>query len=315
MGRSCSRHNMLGDAIVRPPIPQAFLLGRATETRECEVRPRRWPHPTFAVLFLVAAIVACRVGSVRTSTHPIPTGAYLDADRGAWRGRVLSEEHCDVQVPDAALAPEVVLGATLDQGDEALLASPGLQLSTTCEELVDLEGGEPAEARCVALFEGDSMSRSEVGDVTVVVAGRGRSLALEHQYSRALLGAREMLGRTRNSEDVARVEHHRLIAHLDRDPPGQTHEEFVGIRMRVPRVVTFDLRDSDLVVVDPSEHTRCPAIIEPIECFIDICRRAHSNSMSAPLGSAVVDRSVRPRVDLDAPSPSRTCGQVSSITG
>ena len=66
---------------------------------------------------------------------------------------MLGEEHGDVEVPDAALVSEVVLGAALDQGGEPMLAPPGSQPAIACEELVDLEGAEPAEASQVIQCE------------------------------------------------------------------------------------------------------------------------------------------------------------------
>jgi hypothetical protein len=66
---------------------------------------------------------------------------------------MLGEKDGDVEVPDAALTSEVVLGAALDEGCEAPLAPPAAQRAVTGEELVDLEGAEPAEASQVIQIE------------------------------------------------------------------------------------------------------------------------------------------------------------------
>jgi len=75
------------------------------------------------------------------------------APEQAGQGRVVGETDDDVEIPDAALAAQVVLGAALGEGDEANAAAPGSEPGIAGEELVEFGVSEAAEALEIGLVE------------------------------------------------------------------------------------------------------------------------------------------------------------------
>ena len=87
---------------------------------------------------------------------------------------------------------------------------------------------------------------------------------------RLLIGDRAVLDATRHDEDVALAELDVSVTKLDRQPPLEDEKEIVGVGVRVPDELAFDLPDLDLVVVVVADDARLEVLVDGRELLREI---------------------------------------------
>ena len=87
---------------------------------------------------------------------------------------------------------------------------------------------------------------------------------------RLLIGDRAVLDAPRHDEDVALAELDVSVTKLDRQPPVEDEKEIVGVGVRVPDELAFDLPDLDLVVVVVADDARLEVLVDGRELLREI---------------------------------------------
>ena len=79
-----------------------------------------------------------------------------------------------------------------------------------------------------------------------------------------------MLDAARDDEELSLAELDVPVAQLDRQPPLEDEKEIVGVGVRVPDELAFDLPDLDLVVVVVADDPRLEVLVEGRELLREI---------------------------------------------
>jgi hypothetical protein len=125
-----------------------------------------------------------------------------------------------------------------------------------------------------------------IGNVTLIVAGGQRSADFKHQDRRTICAGRSMFGVARNGVRLTGVERDLVgaggIAKTNSELAVDHEEELIGVVVLMPHVLSLDLRNSHVVVVDPPNNARAPLFIERGECCGKVDgagMRKHAKSM------------------------------------
>src|SRR5215470_2979708 len=108
------------------------------------------------------------------------------------------------------------------------------------------------------------------GQVPAGISGIDHAAWLNEEDRGLDVGARAVLGPARNDEKLARTERDHAAPQLDRQPPVDDQEEFVGIGMPVPGEVAKHLHDLYVVVVELGDLLWRPVLADPREHRLEV---------------------------------------------
>ena len=102
------------------------------------------------------------------------------------------------------------------------------------------------------------------------VARVRRAARLDQEDVRLVVRYGTMLDAARDDEELSLAELNVPVAQPDRQPPLEDKKEIVGVGVRVPDELAFDLPDLDLVVVVVADDPRLEVLVDGRELLREI---------------------------------------------
>ena len=102
------------------------------------------------------------------------------------------------------------------------------------------------------------------------IACIGRACRLDKQQMRLFFSDGAMLNTLWNDEQFARAERDVALAHADGDATLENKEEIIGVVVRMPNELAFDLDDHEVVTIELTDHAWQPVTFKRSELVSEI---------------------------------------------